>query len=170
MTAIAFKAVYIDAKSMRGVKAVRFTFDVPVEDSNEALEVLGGMPRPDEPVYVGITRIKEGAQAAPEPPQAQLESPAYDRSASFPNEKEHKRFNMLPLSQQAGIRCGDPAFWKFLNEQHFSEIGLVDNADAAAGAVRHVCGVASRADLKSNTEAGRIWTHLNRDFEVWMLG
>ena len=170
MPAIVFKAVYIDAKSMRGVKAVRFTFDVPVEDSNEALEVLGGMPRPDEPVYVGITRLREGAQATVgEPPAAQLESPAHDRSASFPNEKERKRFDMLPMSQQAGIRCNDPAFWHFLNVEH-SDCGTVMDAESSATIVRHLCGVTSRADLKSNTEAGVEWAKINRDFEVWMLG
>jgi len=165
----AFRAAYADLKVVKTRQVAQFVFEVPLAEADAALEVLGGVPRPDVEVWAAIARLDP--KAAQRPPAAQIEAPAYDRSASFPNEKEHKRFDMLPLAQQAGIRCGDVAFWRFLNDEHFAEgHGTVEDAEAAAVAVRRFCGVASRSELKSNTEAGHAWAHLNREFEVWMLG
>ena len=162
----AFRAAYADLKVVKTRQVAQFVFEVPLAEADAALEVLGGVPRPDVEVWVAIARLDP--KASREPTQAHLEAPAHDRSASFPNEKERKRFDMLPLSQQAGIRCGDPAFWRFLREDRGWD--GVDSAETAAEAVRMVCRVESRADLKSNNEAGAAWAKLNRDFEIWMLG
>ena len=154
----AFRAAYADLKVVKTRQVCQFVFEVPLAEADAALEVLGGVPRPDVEVWAAIARLDP--KAAQSPPVAQLE-------ALVP-EKEHKRFDMLPLAQQAGIRCGDMAFWKFLEDVY--AFAGVDSAETAAEAVRTHCEVASRADLKSNTEAGVAWAKLNRDFEVWMLG
>ena len=154
----AFRAAYADLKVVKTRQVCQFVFEVPLAEADAALEVLGGVPRPDVEVWAAIARLDP--KAAQSPPVAQLE-------ALVP-EKEHKRFHDLPLPQQAGIRCGDPAFWRFLNENRGFDV--VDSADEAAVTVRHICEVASRSELKSNTEAGVAWAKLNRDFEVWMLG
>ena len=168
---VIFKAAYADLKVVKTRQVAQFIFEVSLSEADAALEVLGGVPRPDVEVWAAIARLDP--KAAQSPPAAQLEAPAPRPNGPPPPglepAKEHKRFHMLPLSQQAGIRCGDPAFWRYLNEEHFGD-GGVEDAEAAAIAVRGLCGVTSRADLKSNTDAGVAWARLNRDFEVWMLG
>lgn len=86
-----------------------------------------------------------------------------------------KTWHELKASQQAGIRCNEPAFQKFLNEG--VRIGgdakslprawskPVSNVDEAAEAVRHLCAVNSRADLDKG--AGSRWSELEGQYYVW---
>ena len=138
----AFRAAYADLKVVKTRQVCQFVFEVPLAEADAALEVLGGVPRPDIEVWAAIARLDP--KATQSPPAAQLEAPA--------PEKEHKRFDTLPMSQQAGIRCGDQMFWRFLKEEF--GLGIASDEDAAR-AVRNHCGVASRADLKSNTDRSK---------------
>lgn len=65
----------------------------------------------------------------------------------------------MPLTQQAGIRCGDAAF------QHW--LGATD-AKQAADHVRTYCAVGSRKHLVRGTQAGERWLHLERDFQAFL--
>jgi hypothetical protein len=157
MTSAAFKATYVDARPYRGLKIVRFMFDVAVEDSTDALAILGGFPRPDEPVYVGIAPIKEGATKA----VSEAPKPANDVP------KEHRPFNEWPPSQQAFLRCQDINFRAFLRAT-YPDRGPIRNAEHAAELVRSLCGVASRADILLGTQAGGRWLLLMSAFEAWV--
>ena len=152
--AIIFKAAYADLKVVKTRQVAQLVFEVPLAEADAALEVLGGVPRPDVEVWAGIARIDPKAAHAAPPPQVEAL-------------KEHKRFRDCSPTQQAGMRCGEEAFQRFLSEEYGY---AVSDADIAADVVRQLCGVKSRSDLATDPGAAEIWSALNSAFEVWMLG
>ena len=95
MTAI--RAAFSDFKTIKTRKVAQLIFEVPIEQSMDALNSLGGVPQFDSEQWVGIAPIT--AEAKPEKPK--------------------KRFNEMPLSQQAAIMCGDQQFVEFLADDGF---------------------------------------------------
>ena len=92
------------------------------------------------------------------------------KHAPAPSERPRERFVDKRLSAQAGIRCADPRFWKFIYEYDQSLYEGIDangDVEAAAEFVRQYCGVDSRRDLDNFTAAGGTWTGLNAEFEEW---
>lgn len=84
--------------------------------------------------------------------------------------KAHRHWSELSLPEQAGIRCQDVAFHKFLYADHFQDwFAQLPQTDSerAACAVRDMCGVKSRAELRTDDEAGMKWIELNRGYEAW---
>jgi hypothetical protein len=55
----AFQATFSDFRLVRGRKCCQLIFEVPIEASNNALEVLGGIPNPEKEIWVGIARINK---------------------------------------------------------------------------------------------------------------
>ena len=73
-------------------------------------------------------------------------------------------WHSLQPQQQAGIRCGEPAFIAFLKEQRPDDWR---EAEDAASCVRLICGVASRVELGINRKAGVIWKQLDDQYQAW---
>lgn len=66
--------------------------------------------------------------------------------------------------KQAALRCRDPVFWAFLEEEkHFR----VRSEEEAADSVRQWCGVASRADIVRSADARTSWYGLDNHFQAW---
>jgi hypothetical protein len=85
---------------------------------------------------------------------------------------EHKaeardKWRELGPTKQAGIRCSDPVFWAWLEEE--VKFGEVNNHEAAAKIVREHCGVTSRKELSlpGNQEARTRWYNLDFAFQAW---
>lgn len=75
---------------------------------------------------------------------------------------ESKRsWDDLSYAEQAGIRCGEPAFQKFIGEMH-------DGYGDTAENVRDFCDVESRRDIKRDTDAGRRWEALEAKYRLWL--
>jgi hypothetical protein len=66
---------------------------------------------------------------------------------------------------QAGIRCGDPVFWAFLQESGY----ITQDADEAAAAVRAICVVKSRSEFSSDHRKRVLWHQLDSQFQAWQL-
>ena len=65
---------------------------------------------------------------------------------------------------ECAMKCADPAFRKFLKEQH----GLENSTDeATATGVRTICEINSRRELNSAPDKAHIWRRLVNDFEAW---
>ena len=153
MTKAAFQGSYADLKFIKTRSVAAITIEIPIEQASAFVAAFGA-PTPGHECPVAIARL-DTAKAASEGPE-----PTVD-----PIAKERRRFNTLPLSQQAGMRCSEQAFWRFLEEMH----GFVcHGADGAAAAVRTFCQCASRAELQEGTFAGNEWLRLNSDYELWM--
>lgn len=119
-------------------KCCQLILEVPIEQANEALQALGGVPDPANPLWVGIVAL----DGQPKQEPAALEATP-------------RRWEDLSLRQQAGIRCSDPDFQKWL--------GATD-ADEAARLVRRSCGVRSRRDLDTHPPAAAAWRELDDEF------
>jgi hypothetical protein len=68
------------------------------------------------------------------------------------------------LAQRAGIICGKPSFWKWLEENH----GV--RPEQAAAFIRKRCHVGSRAELDHNEAKGQIFVRMLANYEMWMSG
>jgi hypothetical protein len=80
---------------------------------------------------------------------------------------DRDKWRDLGPAKQAGIRCKDPVFWAFLDEElHFSNI---TNEQRAAEAVRHHCGVTSRSELgqPGNHRSRILWHDMDHAFQAW---
>lgn len=151
----AFQATFSDFKLIRGRKVAQVVLEVPMEKADEALSALGGLPRPDAERWVAVARLVPGAEKAV---GGQTAEP-------LPTEpKERKPFDSLPYAQQSALKCSDEAFQRFLVEMHEAEPG----EEGAADAVRAYCGVASRSEIKANTQAAGAWRDLLGRYRLWM--
>ncbi len=137
----AIRAAYSDLKLVKTRKVLQLIFEVPIEEADHALRVLGGMPRGDAETWVGIAPITEEA-------------------ATRPAEKPRRAWGDLTPTQQAGIRCSDADFQAWL--------GCFD-AEEAAVKVRDHCGVKSRADIGLHP-ANRRWREMDNAFLERNLG
>jgi hypothetical protein len=82
----------------------------------------------------------------------------------LPKQKGKLDWRELQPAAQAGIRCTDPVFWKFLEEKHCRTI---DNEDVAAAYVRGDCFIKSRSELGTNHKARVLWHQMDEHFQAW---
>ena len=154
----AFKAVYADWKLIKTRSVVQVVFELPVEQADQAYEVLGGMPVAAKERWFGVAAIRN-PEASPGASVSQpdpVEQPRPDRAK--------KDWRDLPPSQQAALRCNDPKFRAFMTEKH----GLVSvSSDGAASAVRLICSVKSRSELDTEHRSRVIWKQLDDQFQAW---
>lgn len=138
---------------------IYLTFQVQPDDYNSALATLrvgsalmmGWAEVVDskvEPIFVdpndmaGITDIMRGESAKP---------------------KDRKPFASLPLSQQAAIRTDDINFQEFLETET-----PIHDEESYADAVRSICGVESRSDIRPGTPAAISWMALEARYQAWL--
>jgi hypothetical protein len=144
----AIQASFADFRLIKGRKQAQIILEIPIEGADAALAALGGIPQPHAESWVGVARLNGVAKPAPEP-------------------KEKRKWDDLKLSMQAGIRCDEPAFQRFMREVHDSEAHGDDDEDAA-NAVRYICGVDNRSGLNDNPEAAERWKKLERSYQAWL--
>jgi hypothetical protein len=151
----AFSGDYTDLRFIktRSVCQVVIEFDISQASSFVA---AFGTPMPGTGVPVAVARIQPSAV------RQQLEASV----ALIDKPKERRSWSQLSYAEQAGIRCGEPDFWRFLSREVQED--PVTNADEAAEAVRDHCGVESRAHIKQHTEAGYMWEGLNSTYDEWL--
>lgn len=199
----AIRASFSDFRIIKGRKQAQLILEVPIEEADNALAVLGGIPQPQSDCWVAVARLNgkqktesygdqlrrvmanqafltEGAvwvegedsyqyQNGDWVPNNPNQKGQYPTHAKRPGPKEKQRWEDLKLSMQAGIRCNEPAFQRFMREGYDSEVHGDDDEDAA-NAVRHICGVNSRSGLNDNPEAAERWRQLERSYQAWLKG
>jgi hypothetical protein len=156
----AFQGTYADLKFIKTRKVAAITIEIPQEMA-QAFVAAFGTPDPASEIPVAIARLDLSQKPEPEPKAL----PAPERRA----------WSDLRPSQQAGIRCGEVAFQKFLKERRTLAWGNASFDDAndtdakrAAECVRDICRVGSRSELDRKETAGAIWSELCTHFDVWM--
>jgi len=147
----AFRATYSDFKLVRTRKVVQIVLEVPLEQSNAVLDVLGGMPDPSKESWVGVARLQPDAL----PPRPPIQPPTAGAKQGWRD--------LSPI-KQAAIRCDDPTFAAFLKEERPDDW---HEAPDAAECVRLICGVSSRAELEANHKARVVWFQLDSQFLAW---
>jgi hypothetical protein len=158
-TRAAFQGYYSDLKFIKTRSVAQVVIEIPIE-SGDAFVQAFGTPNPASEVLVAIARMNPTPVA--EEPKA-LAPP------------DRRSWDQLRPSQQAGIRCSEPAFQRYLREEYAAAWGhaafddaLTTDAKRAAECVRNIFGIATRAELDSNFGKGQRWCDMLVDFDVWM--
>jgi hypothetical protein len=139
----AIQGTFADFKIIRTRKLVQIIVELPIEQADEALRVLGGLPRPDQDQWLAVARLN-GVAKPPEPEEINTK-----------------------LSLQAVMRCKEPLFWRFLNTQ---TVQPVEDETDAAWVVRQLCGVELRSGLNTDPNAAALWRALDAKFQAWKRG
>jgi hypothetical protein len=134
---------YVDLRFIKGRKVCQVVIEVPIEKGNDIVAAFG-TPRPDITIPVALARLMpEGEQTVEKTPRVP------------------RRWNELPATQQAAMRCQEPRFQAFMRERYAK--------DDAADGVRLHCGVSSRAQITDeNTTAMAAWRSLESEYQAWL--
>lgn len=162
MTAAIFQATYSDWRVIKGRKVVSISFEVPLEQADLAYQVIGGMPDPSRSAWFAIASLTQEAGSS----SGKTSDFDSDNGGSTPPPaaKERRRFDELPLSQQAALACNDPVFRAYLREDR---CWPALNSDEAANSIRGELGIASRSALDHDKIAAHEWTALYEDYLSW---
>jgi hypothetical protein len=108
---------------------LRLTLDIEPRNAKAAFGLFGA---PGTPVGIAALNLRQSARPEPEP--------------------EPEKPKGGHLAKLAAQWCNDPAFWRWCTDT-FLSADPVHNAEEAAGLVRYLCGVESRAELDGNPGA-----------------
>ena len=161
-------ATFHNYRTVLGRKVLQLVFEVPIEQQNEALRLLG-YPNAAEPSWYAIAKLTEKplAEDGVKDTAARLtrnQEVAGSSPAPAPS-KPKRRFDELSLPQQCGIRCDDYRFERFLRETWEDAIGEDDDV---ASAVRRIIKVKSRSELSTNHHAANVWRELEAKYQCWL--
>jgi len=160
---LAIRAAFADLKIVKTRQVVQLILELPLADFDQAYEVLGGLPNPANERWFAIAAIKEV--------MSDSQSTLHSRPDARPEPKQDKParakrdWRDLAPSQQAGIRCEEMLFLKFLEEERMDDLR---EGGSVPDTVRMICGVQSRSELNTNQKARVIWHQLNDQYEAWM--
>lgn len=107
---------------------------------------------------IGFAEIGDDNRPVAEPVDAgDLKSPSQGSAGSNPAGSTKRKWSDLSYAEQAGIRCAEPEFQKFIR---------ATNADDAAKIVRQICCVNSRSELNdpTNEPARGFWKNIERNY------
>lgn len=136
----AIRATFVNVRPVASRGQVQLVFEVPSEDADHALNVLGGFPKPANPVWVGVARItgENVGTNDPSPP---------DTADKKPN-----------LVQQAAI-ISDKLDW-----DNYVRKAYPGMTERGADAMRKILGVVSRKELATDALAGERFLTLRQRF------
>jgi hypothetical protein len=140
-TAAAIRATFVNVRPVASRGQVQLVFEVPSEQADHALNVLGGFPKPANPVWVGVARLAEGVMDVP---INEAQTPSADKK---PN-----------LVQQAAV-ISDKPDWDNYVKQAFPNM-----QERGADAMRKILGVVSRKELATDMEAAGKFSRLRENF------
>lgn len=92
-------------------------------------------------------------------------------------DRAKRSWRELHPAQQAGMRCNEPLFQAFLEQEKRNAWtdgasilgGDTNRYEQAVRCVRALCSVSSRADLNKDPDAADIWRRLDDQYEAWKL-
>lgn len=143
----AISGTFSDLKTVKSRSVVQIVIEVPIERAAAVVEAFG-FPQPGAEIHVAVARLVAAPATIEHEPAA---------------EKPRRKFGEMPRAQQAGIRCSEQAFWRFLNETYGQGISA---PESAAAFVRLLCNVESRANLDG--QGADAWDALEARFYLWM--
>jgi hypothetical protein len=123
---------------------------------------------------VALVQVDDDEQPVHQPAKETLKAPAEPQPATDKPPAAAKRMDWRDMqpAAQAGIRCADPVFRKFLSEQHYFDVDGYNEAlhdRMTAEFVRSFCNVESRSELGTNHKARVLWHSLDESFQVWKM-
>ncbi len=154
--AAAFTATYSDWRLIKGRKVVQVVLEIPLETSDAAYQVLGGMPNPAAETWCAVARLNQttGKERSSEATSTQPASEDTDAPARAPNK----------LPQLAGMLSKTPLFHRYIETLHPQ---WAANEDIATEYIREHCGVSSRSQILPDTSSGDKFLYLYDTFMKW---
>lgn len=146
---------FADCKIIKTRSVLQIIVEIPIEQADEALKALGGIPQPGMERWIGIALAKTERQ--------QLGAAAAANTSG--TTKPHRPFQSLKLSQQAGIRSNEGQFMDFLVER---SITIFPERWTPADEIKSICTVGSRSELDTNEIAGAKWKKLEADYQAYL--
>ena len=174
-----FSAEYADWKLIKTRGCVQLIFEIPIEKSDHAYSVLGGMPLPSKSRWVAIAALDVTEASVAKLEKGVVPNTGITERTNTPPAQASVTPGRAPLtlSQQAALTCKDEKFWEYLiqqgyNDKFYNAPEVETNEQAATRVVRAICGVKSRSEIQRNTPAGKAWEQLygeftlNRDYQL----
>lgn len=164
----AFRATIHGLRTVPSRKVIQLILECPIEQQAEIARIA------EHGAWVAVARINPEQEREAMPVERKrisgtTETPPRSDSNPKPVGAEKRPWNELAPAQQAGILCGEPAFWTFLNEKYDHMLPDVRDATRAAIVVREICGVTSRRDIATDTRARGAFYSLNEQYRAWKL-
>lgn len=139
MTDAAFTAEFADFKLIKGRKVVVICLEIPLEQADKALAVLGGIPNPAESRHVAVARL--------ETQPAKVEKPA----------------GKTP-SQRAWALCQSTRFQRWIHP--YPAVAEVEPSETTAvDALRRRLGIRSRSEIDTNPAVKAAFENLEREYQ-----
>jgi hypothetical protein len=183
----AFQGSYADLKFIKSRSVAQVVVELPIEEA-AAFVAAFGAPVPGSECPVALARIhpekdvsERDDRLSPEAmrrrrimwggsPEELLEYETEIKRELTPtpvndSPKERRPWATLSYAEQAGIRCNEPTFWRWLECQRGVAI---NSSQIAASAVRAICQVGSRSELIRGTVAGKRWEFVCSACESWL--
>lgn len=132
----AFAATFVGLQPIAGRKVYKLVFEIATEQATKAVEILGGLPDPANPVWAGIARMES------------------------PKSKPVKRERLT--SERAAMLCGNPEFGRFLGNASGYPVGEYDTANV----LRARLSISSRRELDTDPEARKRFEILENEFNA----
>lgn len=155
----AIDAQVVDIQNDRLHKGfIKVTLHVAAERGAVLTEALG-WPTYTTPVPVALARLDLSKVSGVATLEGSANAPAVRKTAAPENR----------MKTRCAILCGDPAFWKFLNETYRKQFpqAHVTDAEGAASLVRFLCDVKSRSEIMPGTRAAEKWDDILARFTIW---
>lgn len=153
------QADFVSFRSIQGRKVLQLVLETDITNTVEVMTKLGA-PNHGESVSVAVALLNKELAQEQTSPAVVSNSGANGKHEGLDNAPATKRkFSELPLSQQAGIRCAEPQFWRYL--------GVGSEASAKAQ-VRIRCGVESRSQLDSEQRPARTWGDIEDGYQKFL--
>lgn len=137
---------FSDFRLIKGRKVCQIVVEVPIEQADQALAALGGLPQPAAETWVALARLETRARGQVKP----LFKP-----------------DNTKLSFEAAMRCKDPQFWAYLQET--TDYAVPDEYEAA-NVIRHHCKIDSRSGLNTDPVAASLWRGMDARYLAWKKG
>lgn len=153
-----FRATVQSYRSAASRGMFQIVLEVPEEQTPEVTTIA---PRGSWVVVAALA--PEAAAPATSGQEREVSAPP------APFNPDKRRWSELPLYQQASMRCREPRFRKFLEEECCGERDFNDEESAAAY-VREYCMVISRRDISCYPEASMAWNRIEDRFQAWLRG
>jgi hypothetical protein len=167
------QATFSDWRTVKGRKQLQLIFEVPLEQQGEVLAMLGA-PEPSNPRWYAIAEMMTEKQligALEDKGYIPKEQPSPSRDSNSTAAGAKRSWNELPPATQAGIRCGEKAFQKFVTENGYAPDDLgpeISGEDLARAGILHYCSIKSRSELSVNDYAWEKWVRMDKEYLAWM--
>jgi RecT family len=118
----------------------------------------------------GMLELERRWHTVPKAKQATFKQALDRRYKPAAQQADAQRENETDAVKQAGMRCADPRFHKFLEETNSAWKLMKEGTptERAAELVRAIVGVKSRKDIVVGSEAAQHWHDLESKFQAWL--